>query len=37
MRKLIQEVERLMKDYPYNSQSEKNSEDVVIPVKLFDI
>jgi hypothetical protein len=26
-----------MKDYPYNSQSEKNSEDVVIPVKLFDI
>jgi hypothetical protein len=37
MWKLIEEVERLMKYYPYNCQSEKNSEDVVIPVKLFDI
>ena len=37
MWKLIEEVEKLMKDYPYNCQSEKNSEDIVIPVKLFDI
>lgn len=26
-----------MKDYPYGSQSEKESKDIVIPVKLFDL
>jgi hypothetical protein len=26
-----------MKDYPYGSQSEKKSEDIIIPVKLFDL
>jgi len=37
MWKLIQQVERLMKDYPYGSQSEMESKDIVIPVKLFDL
>ena len=26
-----------MKDYPYGSQMEKESKDIVIPVKLFDL
>ena len=37
MWKLIETVERLMKDYPYRSQSEKELKDIVIPVKLFDV
>jgi hypothetical protein len=37
MWKLIDQVESLMKDYPYRSQENKNSSQVVIPVKLFDL
>lgn len=37
MWKLIEKVERLMKDYPYGCQSEKSAKDIVIPVKLFDL
>lgn len=37
MWKLIATVERLMKAYPYGSQSAKDSGDIIIPVKLFDL
>lgn len=37
MWKLIETVERLMKDYPYGSQMNKDSKNIVIPVKLLDI
>ena len=35
MKTLHERVERLMKDYPYGSQSEKSGAEVIIPVKLF--
>lgn len=37
MWKLIETVERLMKDYPDRSQENKKSAEVIISVKLFDI
>ena len=37
MWKLTKQVEKLMKDYPYGCQMEKESKDIVIPVKLFDL
>lgn len=37
MWRLTNAVERLMKNYPYGSQMEKESKDIVIPVKLFDL
>lgn len=37
MEKLAQQVERLMVDYPYGSQTEKAAGEVVIPVKLFQL
>jgi len=36
MWKLTETVKALMVNYPYRSQENKNSSEVVIPVKLFD-
>lgn len=37
MWKLTNAVEKLMKHYPYGSQGNTPTENVVIPVKLFDV
>ena len=37
MWKLTDAVEKLMKHYPYRSQEKTASENVIIPVKLFDL
>lgn len=37
MWRLTDAVEKLMKDYPYRSQENTESWNVIIPVKLFDL
>jgi len=33
---LVNEIEGLMKNYPYRSQEEVSADEVIISVKLFD-